>query len=163
MPPASEPSNDEVRVPLLLVEGVEVADSQPAPCREAHEEGQEGDKYPPLPPSYNDVMRADLNTRSRWQVAKEHLSALPQYVPEGVRLSVGEMWSRTKGGVVRLWPQSRLAHVFLVLTGLWLLFVFTEPVLSQPEAEGGFWSWEDIEVRSNPNPAAYSLSLAAMK
>lgn len=157
MPYSSEQAAD-VRVPLLMVEGVQVPDERfglgeehadsSTPLSDpvdAHEE----DKDLPFPPSYNDVMRADLNQRSKWETFKEHMSALSQCVPEGLRESVADKCHTIKVGLYRLWPQSRLSHVFLVLVGLWLLFALSGSSLTtDADADGAFWSWEDIQVRS---------------
>lgn len=167
---------DDVRVPLLMVEGVEVPDERPssrgqstssrhavgpAAAAAAAAGADDEDKYPPLPPSYNDVLRADLNRRSGWQTLKEHVGALHQCVPAGLREDVRHRLHATRATLLRLWPTSRFSHVMLVLTGLWVLFVLTGPGMSdEPGADGGFWNWEDIEVRlrsDNPVLSPYLL------
>ncbi len=128
-------------------------------------------KYPPLPPSYDDVLRSVRNRTSRWRTVREHLVSLPQLVPEGVRECAASAAYSAKVGVRRYWPSGRLAHSFLVLAGLWVLVVLTGPSFDNFTSGGGNggggllgggaggnsssgWSFESI-VPYEPPPLPY--------
>ncbi|KDN52985.1 hypothetical protein K437DRAFT_292661 [Tilletiaria anomala UBC 951] len=110
-------------------------------------------KYPPLPPSYDDVIRENRNKTSFYSTVSQHISSLPQCVPEGLRDSAKEGWRKLKMLVWKLWPSSRLAHTFLILAGLWVLVVLTGPSFESFSSGGDAgvaWKWEDIKPYEEP-------------
>ncbi|SPO32782.1 uncharacterized protein UTRI_05713_B [Ustilago trichophora] len=97
-------------------------------------------KYPPLPPSYDDTIRVDARSRSRWNPAawfsisrttKEHIQACFPRTSSGELLTFSTAFSGCYKGAMRCWPSNRFAQASVFIIGLWILVLFTGPSLSQ--------------------------------
>ncbi|PWY97106.1 hypothetical protein BCV70DRAFT_203159 [Testicularia cyperi] len=147
--------------PLLLNQTHDETDHRFAIDDELAEQQNDSDnsspKYPPLPPSYDDTLRFDAQSRSRWNPAswftisrttKEHIQACFPRTSSGELLTFSSAFSACYGGVMRCWPSNRFsqASVFIVL--LWLLVLFTGPSLYSNEDLGNGlhqnWDYSNI-------------------
>ncbi|SNX87683.1 uncharacterized protein MEPE_06393 [Melanopsichium pennsylvanicum] len=101
-------------------------------------------KYPPLPPSYDDTIRVDARSRSRWNPAawfsisrttKEHIQACFPRTSSGELLTFSTAFGGCYKGTMRCWPVNRFAQASVFIIGLWILVLFTGPSLTQSGME----------------------------
>lgn len=97
-------------------------------------------KYPPLPPSYDDTIRVDARSQSRWNPAawftisrttKEHIQACFPRTSSGELLTFSTAFSGCYKGAMRCWPTNRFAQASVFIVGLWILVLFTGPSFNQ--------------------------------
>ncbi|CCF49202.1 hypothetical protein NDA11_005860 [Ustilago hordei] len=97
-------------------------------------------KYPPLPPSYDDTIRVDARSRSKWNPAewltlsrttKEHIQACLPRTSSGDLLTWNTAFSGCFRGAMRCWPSNRFAQASFFIIALWILVLFTGPSLTQ--------------------------------
>ena len=101
-------------------------------------------KYPPLPPSYDDAIRVDAHSRSKWNPAawfsisrttKEHIQACFPRTSSGELLTFSTAFSGCYKSAMRCWPSNRFAQASFFIIGLWILVLFTGPSLTQSPGE----------------------------
>ena len=101
-------------------------------------------KYPPLPPSYDDTIRVDARSHSRWNPAawfsisrttKEHIQACFPRTSSGDLLTFNTAFSGCYKGAMRCWPSNRFAQASVFIIGLWILVLFTGPSITQSAAD----------------------------
>ncbi len=118
-------------------------------------------KYPPLPPSYDDTIRTDARSKSRWNPAawfsisrttKEHIQACFPRTSDGDLLTFSTAFSGCYKGVMRCWPSNRFAQASVFIVGLWILVLFTGPSLTQDYSEnpgaGLHQDWDYSQIPS---------------
>ena len=122
-------------------------------------------KYPPLPPSYDDTLRLDAQSSSRWNISswftlsrttREHIQAcMPRqrYDDYGEPISFSSRYRK----LCRFCPTSRFAQASMFVFGLWLLVIFTGPALYDVPGSSGNavlhqnWDYSDIPT-TRPSP-----------
>ena len=101
-------------------------------------------KYPPLPPSYDDTLRAYAPPQSKWNPAawftvsrttKEHIQACFPRTSDGELLTFSTAFSGCYTSAMRCWPSNRFAQASVFIIGLWILVLFTGPSLTQSDAD----------------------------
>lgn len=118
-------------------------------------------KYPPLPPSYDDTLKIDAQSKSKWNPArwftlsrttKEHIQACLPRTSSGDLLTWSSAASGCYTGVTRCWPTNRFTQAGIFIFGLWLLVLFTGPSLYQaPGSEGGTGLHQDWDYSHVPS------------
>lgn len=118
------------------------------------------DKIPPLPPSYYDAMRPVPSKGFAASLAefrrefREHMSGMPQYVPDCIRVATTAIRFRIKQAIWFLIPRSRLAHMTYTVAALWLLVIFTGPVFeatsNTSRSSNSPWDWAGSPANRQP-------------
>ncbi|ETS60595.1 hypothetical protein PaG_05452 [Moesziomyces aphidis] len=117
-------------------------------------------KYPPLPPSYDDTIRVDARSRTRWNPAawftlsrttKEHIQACLPRTSSGDLLTFSSAFSGCYSVAMRCWPSNRFAQASAFIIGLWILVLFTGPSLSQSPDNIGSGLHQDWDYSNIPN------------
>lgn len=118
-------------------------------------------KYPPLPPSYDDTIRVDARAQSKWNPAawfsisrttKEHIQACFPRTSQGELLTFSAAFSGCYKGAMRCWPTNRFAQASVFIIGLWILVLFTGPALTQSASDNiGAGLHQDWDYSHIPN------------
>lgn len=111
------------------------------------------------PPSYYDVMRPIEKTGFVASLAEfrrefwEHMSGMPQYIPEWTRTGCSNLYHRVRTVYGFLCPRTRIGHMGYMVAGLWLLIVFTGPAFeatSDARYEDELWDWAGSPANLSP-------------